>query len=303
MAESGKEKEKDKWDKADVILKPVGGLLTALAITFLGYIGSNALNTRQAEDSRFRLYSELTSKREETESALRKDMFKSIIDSFLNPNNGKRPLNLEEKVLNLELLVYNFHESLNLKPLFTDLQRQLEKDAGGEKVGYLDRLDKIAHEITNKQLLILESAGVQFKRNIDFTALNKFPDGVPLDEGSLTLDNVTRTFKILVMEADRKKKELKLRLVIITPRKTGDETNTSIFWIGFCDFPMIDNTRLSHDQRTAVVLKHFGKTNAEVALVYFPGAFASMKEKPYYQEVLQNLIKAKAITGNGSDSS
>jgi len=61
-----------------------------------------------------RIYLELTSKREESESALRKDMFVSIIESFLRPGAAT----LDERVLNLELLSYNFHESLNLKPLF-----------------------------------------------------------------------------------------------------------------------------------------------------------------------------------------
>ena len=77
----------------------------------------------QTQETNARLYSELTSRREESESALRKDMFTSIIKSFLR--SGQQAT-LEQKVLNLELLVYNFHESLNLKPLFLHIQRQVE---------------------------------------------------------------------------------------------------------------------------------------------------------------------------------
>ena len=73
----------------------------------------------QTSETNARLYSELTSKREESDSALRKDMFTSIINSFLREG----PATLEQKMLNLELLVYNFHESLNLKPLFVHIQR------------------------------------------------------------------------------------------------------------------------------------------------------------------------------------
>src|SRR5262245_27030144 len=105
---------KDTWDKVQIVLHPVGGLLTALAIAMFGFITSRKLDQRQALETNTRLYSELMSRREESESALRKDMLVSIISSFLNPNAS----DLNNDVLSLELLAYNFHESLNLKPLF-----------------------------------------------------------------------------------------------------------------------------------------------------------------------------------------
>jgi len=54
---------------------------------------------------------------------------------------------------------------------------------------------------------------------------------------------------------------------------------------------MIDNTRLSNDERCAVVLNAFDTESADITLVFFPGAYASLKEKPYYQEVVANLMK------------
>jgi hypothetical protein len=58
---------------------------------------------------------------------------------------------------------------------------------------------------------------------------------------------------------------------------------------------MIDNTRLSHDQRCAVVLNEFDPVSkfAEATVVYFPGDRASLKEKPYYDEVLHTLRRAQ----------
>ncbi|HQU34931.1 MAG TPA: hypothetical protein PLB88_11485, partial [Thermoanaerobaculaceae bacterium] len=105
--------EKDWWDKAAVILHPLGGLLAALAVAGLGFFGSQFLEKRQAEETRARFYSELVSKREDADSALRKDMFMSIIQSFLGPGSTS----IEDRTVKLELLAYNFHESLNLKPL------------------------------------------------------------------------------------------------------------------------------------------------------------------------------------------
>jgi len=87
---------RDTWDKASIVLQPVGGLLTAVAVALLGFFTSSYLreNERiaserqermQTADTNARLYSELISRREESESALRKDMFTSIINSSSAP--------------------------------------------------------------------------------------------------------------------------------------------------------------------------------------------------------------------------
>jgi hypothetical protein len=52
---------------------------------------------------------------------------------------------------------------------------------------------------------------------------------------------------------------------------------------------MIDNTRLSNDQRVAIVLTDLNSAGASLSLVYFPGSRASLREKPYYEEILQKL--------------
>ena len=288
-------KEKDWWDKASIILQPVGGLLTALAVAGLGFFGSQYLDRRQTMETNARLYSELMSKREEADSALRKDMFKSVVDSFLNPKTE----GLGEKVLNLELLAYNFHESLNLAPLFIYMEKQINTSKNPDKQEYSDRLDRVAREITRKEMLVLEGGGKKFDRTIDLEALRKTPGGILLEPASLTVDKIQRNFRILVLEANTKSKALKIRLEIRTPQEVSKEmeTNAAEFWVGFFAFPMIDNTRLSHDQRCAVTLTAFGATSADITTVYFPGSYASLKEKPDYQEVIQNLLRTNKVLG------
>jgi len=120
MAEPGK--SKDIWDKIAIVFHPLGGAMTALAIAYIGTKGSQVLDRRQSIDTNARLYSELMSRREEAESSLRKDMLVSIIGSFLQPAPAT---DIDSKVLNLELLAYNFNDSLDLRPLFMDLQRRI----------------------------------------------------------------------------------------------------------------------------------------------------------------------------------
>src|SRR5262245_59110915 len=122
------EKDKDLWDKIDIIFRPVNGLLTAMAVALLGYYTSSVLRQNELRETNERVYTELMSSREQAESGLRKDMFLSIIQTFQRPDSA----GLETKMLNLEMLAYNFHESLNIKPLFAHMDRQITTFAGPE---------------------------------------------------------------------------------------------------------------------------------------------------------------------------
>ncbi len=277
---------KDKWDKAAIILQPVGGLFAALAVAALGLIGSSLVNRNQNFEARLRLQTELMGRREESESALRKDMFNSILSTFLQPEAAS----LDAKVLNLELLAYNFHESLNLKPLFLELRRRISTTPPPNAGEYMSRVERMAKEITRKQLLVLEGHGAGFSRHVSLESLRDSPGGLPLEDGSLSLGGITRTFRIVVLQADPKARELRLRLGIISKSARGEFTDQDIeFSVGFFDFPMIDSTRLSDDQRFAITLNNFGESSAEISGTYFPGAYASLKEKPYLDELFQKL--------------
>jgi hypothetical protein len=296
--------ERDAWDKAEIILRPVGGLLTALAVAIVGFWTSSYLRDReskegalrermQTSDTNARLYSELISKREESESALRKDMFKSIIDSFLRTGSSS----IEDQVLNLELLVYNFHESLNLKPLFLHVQREVMEK--GDRGNFIARLDRVAGEITKKQMLVLEEGGVRFDATLDTKTLEFSGGGASGAAGyaakDLSIEGISRNFRLEALRADPATQELDLRLTIRTPGPGGAvETTATEFWVGYFDFPMIDNTRLSRDQRCAIVLNNYDKRDdtADLTLVYFPGKYAGLREKPYYDEVVARLLAA-----------
>ncbi len=70
--------------------------------------------------------------------------------------------------------------------------------------------------------------------------------------------------------------------------EVSEESHT-VFWVGSFEFAMIDNTRLSSDQRCAVVLRGYETTSAQLTVVCFPGSRAALKEKPYYDDVLNKL--------------
>lgn len=303
------EKAITRWEKADVILKPVGGLLTALAVALVGIIGSHVLERRQAMDTDARLYAQLMSQREDAETSLRKDMFNSIIGSFLKPKSA----GYEEKVLNLELLVYNFHEALDLAPLFKSVYAQLNKSTKPDKGDYLKRLEEAADEVKSKQIAALEDSGGKLDTTIDVQKLQDTPQGMTVINGPLSLPTIKATsdpallktnFKVEALFADKLSRRIRVKLEVKTPKAgaaTKDETDTTyaLFWISPFDFPMIDNTRLPHGQRCAIVLRKWGanQPTAQMTLVYFPGSRASLKEKPFFDEAMSDLLNTRNRIG------
>lgn len=313
------DKKVNKWDKATRFLQASGGLIAAITVASVGYLGSNFLAERQDREARVRLYTELISKREEAESALRKDMFTNIIGSFLNPVESQ----LEDKVLQLELLASNFHESLNLEPLFLSLKRQVDtlsnRTAHDE---YSYRLRRIANEIVSKQKAILEKAGTKDDFKFSLSAVQQLhetknsdslPDqsdkkfikkrkkyfSIPLVLGK---DTLYRHGSLTMIDVDEDIAEVEVRLLVCHPveeAKMEDASEDLIvdaeqtFWLGPYDFPMIDNTRLSNDQRCAVIINNISHENVRLSVMCFPGAHASLKEKPYYDELVEKLLPAE----------
>jgi hypothetical protein len=299
-----KKKKRDLWDKIKIVMHPIGGLITALTIALVSYYGSDYLNNKQNNDSKIRLYTELMSSREQSESALRKDMFTSILSTILKDSHS-----LDENILQLELLAYNFHESLNLMPLFVYMDRQIAAEKNIRlKAEYRKRLYKMAGDVISKQISSLEGAatretifitfpvdsvrykpGLSQELSMDWKESKVFYDTVKVENTNNVYKRVL-FLKALGYNVDEK--TVKVRLDIET--SVNDKfinMVTQEFTIDYFQFPMIDNTRLSNDMRCAVVMRDFAYPNfIEVDILYFPGSHSSLKERPYYDEVVKKLL-------------
>ena len=302
-----KKEKRDLWDKLQIVLHPIGGLITALTIALVSYFGSDYLNNKQNNDSKIRLYTELMSSREQSESALRKDMFNSILGTILKDSHS-----LDENILQLELLAYNFHESLNLMPLFVYMDRQIAAEKNIRlKTEYRMRLYKMAGDVISKQISSLEGAATRETMFITFP--NDSIGHKPGISGDLPMDwkdskvfydtvktgNTSSVYKRVVYlkamgyNVDDKTVNVRLDIETSIDNKFINMV-TQEFTIDYFQFPMIDNTRLSNDMRCAVVMRDFDFPNfIEVDILYFPGSHSSLKEKPYYDEVVKKLLMDK----------
>jgi hypothetical protein len=317
-------KPKGKWDKIDIILRPVGGLLTALSVALLGYLCTSHLETWRTSDSNYRLYAELMSTREASDSALRQGMFNTIVSRFLDPEiitstetASKETISpedakakLELSILRLEMLAYNFHDSLDLSPLFKNVQRTLSQSVFSQDIEYdknsrdalVKRLEKVAKEVVDKQLSTLEE-----EHNITRTsfAIDREEEFIQklihkkLCYGSGP-EASCKAFSVDVISFDQGSKEVEVRLTVWSD--TASDTNISsspvvdvTFVVNYFDFPLVDNSRIGGGERCALVLSDFTEYEAFLSLVYFPGSRASLKEKQFYDDILQELQQMREM--------
>ena len=289
--------EKDFWDKINIILGPLGGVVTALSIALVSYFASDYLNKNQDNEAKTRLYTELMSRREESESALRKDMFTSIIGTILKEN-----ATLDERILQLELLAYNFHESLNLMPFFTYLDRRNNLDTKDPKLRdeYRARLYNMSREVTSKQIASLESVSTIEKFVYCYDTTNcpgaentfnaTFYDSIV---NGNKVDSITHIVYLTILDMDTLNNSINVRLKVCTREgQNEDKCAQPAFTIDFFEFPMIDNTRLINDKRVSAVLRDFDKVNKfiELDVIFFPGSHSSLKERPYYDDIVSKLL-------------
>lgn len=341
------------------ILKVVAIPLVTL---ILGFVFNAAINRRQTDDQKLRLYTELMGRREESDSALRKDMFNSILGTFLS-KDPKLQLSqqLDQEILSLELLAYNFHESLDIGPLFKYVARRIESAIATpdrqllrryERM--LARLEDVTVAVVDRQLTLLSDAGTVERGDFtlsppegsvlpsaergDADAVSKVSLGVtvtfahplevsPSDTANgrgmsrvcLPLDSTDgsvhhRQFGIEAMEYDRIAREVHVWLKVskafdglaaAEACRSADPNSDDIweidtqFWVGVFDLPMIDNTHLTHGERCAVSLTRLSEDTAKIAVSYFPASRASLKEKPYYDDLVHDLIDTVSFSPRG----
>ena len=319
--------EKDAGGKARPLIELVKVLALPLVTLVLGYWFNASLNERQQMDTNTRLYIEMQGRREEADSNLRKDMFNSILQTFM-PRDAALRITSEEVIrqqtLSLELLAANFHESLDIAPLFKDVERRIMLEQRTTNTELRQRLEAVALQVIERQLTTMADVG-SVERGDAMASKLKSPEAAAyLTFGARTVPNPAinpgdgtsrlcmtmtsddgsthyRQFTLDITGLDDRQREVLVRLVITKPitseqchQATLDlvangEVDTN-FSVGLFDFPMIDNTRLSNNERAAVSLIALTPDVLSLKVAYFPSSRASLKDKPYYEEMTRQLV-------------
>jgi len=276
-----RQRDNVKWALQILVLPATGWIISQVA--------GNIISQAQERDNDRRVYADMMSRREQAESALRKDMFQTILQPVLSQKTDQ----LNQNVLRLEMLAHNFHDSLDVGPLFKDVHRQLTPRSDEESSQLCKRLEDAARAVITKQIDLLREAGAVRPCTV---FVKKIPaEGVIVIDGEelrlQTTDQQPRLFRVEVLAFNAGRKELRIQIEVFKGKPPVRELFTGPFWIGPFDFPLIDNTRLSGGQRAAVALTRPAEgSTTEIALVYFPGSRASLKDRQYYDEMTGEIL-------------
>ena len=299
------------------LMKVVAMPLVALVV---GFVFNFSLNQRQQRDADNRMYIDMMGRREDSESALRKDMFKSILDTFMRQDQNTKITpgeQLGREVLSVELLAYNFHESMDIAPLFQHVRQRIPDNKLQENLR--SRLERVAVEVCERQISALSEGTAVARADADFAELqndrvphlfwNKYAvaakDAKAASRVCLSMSRADgikyyRQFLLEVIGYDKRAREILVRLVATRPVSVSECENAGLdlagyrefdinFSVGSFDFPMIDNTRLSSDERCAVAVTDLTDYSTKLALLYFPGTRASFKDKRFFDDMLKEM--------------
>src|SRR6187399_3203388 len=164
MSEKTPEPEKDAGGIVRPLIELAKVLTLPLVTLVLGYWFNATLSERQQMDTNTRLYIEMQGRREEADSNLRKDMFNSILQNFLTRDPAIRITSEEvirQQTLSLELLAANFHESLDIAPLFKDVERRIALEQRSTNTELRQRLESVALQVIERQLTMADVGSVE----------------------------------------------------------------------------------------------------------------------------------------------
>jgi hypothetical protein len=166
-------RQRDGWDKFELLARPLSGILAAGTIAILGLIGQNTLTAIAHQSESSRLFTELQVRREESESELRKDIFNQTLKLLLDDSTDKEASSEPSKqLLRLELLALNFGDSLSLAPLYAEMDRDfnyLQPPSADEAEDwyiqirhYKKRLHSLAKRVADEQVAEVIQKGKTF---------------------------------------------------------------------------------------------------------------------------------------------
>jgi len=289
------------------------------------------------QSHRAQVYMQVMSEREKADTAIRQEMFKTLLADYLGrfedkKNAAENEESFRKRIMFLDLLNLNFQEYLNARPLFEDVYLRLEKAKKKEKKGSKDRetwgklqedLFRVAKNVASSQSAMLTQSGLARTFNltkgkvvcIRLYSVENLVELTDKFEKEPLLDRKTESCSDASVQNSRRMdkgypaidieleevNEAAVR-VKVTPYQESFRKGTLNFVqalkpikfeVSFFDLPYMDNTRLFDGSRFALLLSHIDKKEqaAEINAITFKGEFMSLRDRPFFEEMLQKLNK------------
>lgn len=253
----------------------------------------------------------MLSQREQAESALRASMFSNLIGPLIGSGGGKG-VDLEREQLLIELLVLNFDEHFESKPLLMHIDNRIVREIRDdrEKEDARHSLRSIAHRVISRQIASLLNEGIGSDKTVikslfvmkpslydenkeDYEKSSKennvhyarFGKEIPLEFPDR---NYLLTVKI--DECDWINESCNVSYTVKESQGKGAEEINRSFQLTAFDFPLTDNTLLADGNRFALVLDGISNDVVSLKVLWFPKAYFTPRERPInYSEIRKKL--------------
>ncbi len=284
------------------ILDTIAKLLAAGAVVTATFI-ANSYQSKMTGLS-------VLSQREQAETQLRATMFSNLISPVAGPHKEGAEITPEREKLLVELLVLNFHENFELKPLLEHVNKRLANEKERES------LRSIARRIIDRQIasLLKEGAGKDItevhplmfiespQRTKDkkdkwqekyLESLLKNKRGKQFgDFYSMKSPDRIWTVDLTITGIDKKKDNVE---VLYNIKSSYGKIGRGFTLTPF-DFPLTDNTLVADGNRFAVVLdsididKSSKMKTVALRLIWFPKDYFTPRERPINYADIRNKL-------------
>jgi len=161
------DRKRDAWERAESFAKIVAAVAVSIGSIAIPYIiGKTSEQSRRAQ-----VYMQVMSEREKADTAIRQEMFKTLLADYLgrfeSKNNAtENEESFRKRIMFLDLLTLNFQEYLNARPLFEDVYLRLERAKKKGKKEYAtwgklqEDLFRVAKNVASSQSAMLTQSGL-----------------------------------------------------------------------------------------------------------------------------------------------
>jgi hypothetical protein len=302
---------KDIWDKLPAITSLLGAVVIPVILLWGGQFLERSLKSQNEIIENKRIALQLTTAREQSDSDLKASMFTKLLEKYESSAQQEDP---KQKLFFLELLVYNFSETLTLTPIINDLLTDFKKDPASYQ-GLAKRLTTALREAGARQIASLLVSGDQQRFSLRQGQVQRLVLIYCREDEKLPIaERFPIEVKYIKSEPDSANGGESVleqgALVEVTTWKRNVNTGKSSsvrrsFVIDQSDLPLIDNMPLSDGLRFALMLDHESDLPRDQAVselsilaLGFSSQSTMMKEKPSGMDYVKYLNNNTVINPN-----
>jgi hypothetical protein len=271
-----------KEEKKDII-EAVTKIVTAASVLIAGIAIPVVLNYNEGKNRQSQLYVQIMSQREQSDSALRERMFNALINSYFGKEVSTDP---DKQIMYLNLLTLNFQEFFDAKPLFEDLEKKLEGKSRR-------KLQNIGREVADRQVNMLTKPD---HKPVELTLCSEQQDDCQTTATFIVKGTqLIYHFNVELLEVDISAVLLRVSLTQEVAQTESFDFKPIEFEVSYYDTPFMSNTRLADGSRFAFTLKNSDAAakRAVLKVVTFPEEFMSLRDRPYFDEMLARVREEK----------